>query len=134
MMEDVTADVGSEVLSEEGAAVEETDESGEGWEEEDGEEGEEGEEIEAGSPPQPPRTSVAARNNADAAPRLVCVSWNSDSFLLNLIYIYIILFFFMFGNMSYKTENILATIRYVCEKYFAEKRESVGFDRKRGCG
>ena len=67
MMEDVTADVGSEVLSEEGAAVEETNESEEGREEEDGEEGEE---IEAGSPPQPPRASVAARNNADAAPAI----------------------------------------------------------------
>ena len=65
MMEDVTADVGLEVLSEEGAAVEETDES-----EEDGEDGEEGEEIEAGSPPQPPRASAAARNSADAAPAI----------------------------------------------------------------
>ena len=64
-MEDVTADVGLEVLSEEGAAVEETDES-----EEDGEDGEEGEEIEAGSPPQPPRASAAARNSADAAPAI----------------------------------------------------------------
>ena len=65
MMEDVTADVGSEVLSEEGAAVEETDES-----EEDGEDGEEGEEIEAGSPPQPPRASAAARNSAETTPAI----------------------------------------------------------------
>ena len=64
-------DVGSaDVVAEEGAAVEETNESEEGWEEGDGEEGEEGEEIEAGSPPQPPRASAAARNNADAAPAI----------------------------------------------------------------